>query len=1246
MPAPGSRGFGAVSSQRLAALHAKPERVHNICIVAHVDHGKTTLADALVASNGVISQRMAGKLRYMDSRADEQARGITVKSSAIALLHAPSRLCLSAERESGPQNTVAADTVSAASAPSSVSANAPGTASATSIPSTRTSPVVADCSGTVSTDTDQPHRAESDDGSKPDSVQSSDLPPPHLINLIDSPGHVDFGAEVSTALSLCDGTLLVVDVVEGVCAQTRQVLRHIWSAGICPVLVLNKIDRLILEKGMVPLDAYHRLVQVIETVNAVVAEICTALYVSRQRQHSISPATDPQPPPSPSRDGSDTLSRDVSAWSLGLDAMDESSVYFTPESGNVVFASACDGWAFTLDHFADMYTRSSRTADHRQLHGVSRQQLRRLLWNPDCYVACRRGVSRVEFGARQRAKAPLFVQLVLSSVWAVYGAVERKDEKRVTQLAGQLGARLTLAEARCAGTGRDTVRALMAQWLPLATTCLDTVVSKLPAAARMTRRRANCLMSIDVDDDDDADDNGNESSKRAVRRRLRETLIACSSYPGAPLVVLVSKMFAVPRSELPQHRPRPLTAQEMAQRREAARARHAQLLAAAASPANSNTPSPADSTTSVTVASTTSASASSTTTSPAAVDGSGQMEFFGFGRVLSGCLSCGDEVFVLSASGVSARCRVGRLYLLMGRCLEPLAEAPAGALLGISGLQQHVLRAAVLSDEPSVATPLLRPLAAAAGCAAGGEPIMRVAVEPAEASQLSQLVAGLRQLQQADPAVRVTIERSGEHVLGVAGEVHLQRCLTDLQQRFAVGCRLSVSAPIAPFRETVVSTVVSSSSTSAEGNFTTTATSPLCPLHGVQLSAIDTVQVPLVPSSGSDQQARLVFSVRAVPLSADVISFLEQIDAKAKASADPDVSPCIDPNVSRGIGPDIDLGMNLSSSSDLDPVIAPDLAPSVETSLLSSSGNRNCDAMEITTDADLLRDIVEVETTSKSNDRPSLHTDYSRMLRLIYSQYSDCQLCTRGCQTPCSDLVLAVSGTNALLRSSACCKLPEQLVDAVVHGFRMAVRAGPLCDEPMYGVLFWFDQLSVEGACDGSKLTISVGVAGQLISNVRQACRRAVSGNRVQGGAARLMLAMYRCEVCVEAAGMLGRLYATIGRRHGQIVHGDTSGETGAGFLVTAFVPVVESCQLASELRKQTSGLAMPQLVFSHWELLPQDPCETNLADAGGEQEEEEEGGDNRARRYMNMVRQRKGLRVDEQLIRHAEKQRTLSKKK
>jgi ribosome assembly protein 1 len=91
----------------------------------------------------------------------------------------------------------------------------------------------------------------------------------YLINLIDSPGHIDFSSEVSTASRLSDGAVVLVDAVEGVCSQTVTVLRQAWIEKLKPLLVINKMDRLITELQMSPGEAYTHLTRLLEQVNAV-----------------------------------------------------------------------------------------------------------------------------------------------------------------------------------------------------------------------------------------------------------------------------------------------------------------------------------------------------------------------------------------------------------------------------------------------------------------------------------------------------------------------------------------------------------------------------------------------------------------------------------------------------------------------------------------------------------------------------------------------------------------------------------------------------------------------------------------------------------------------------------------------------------------------------------------------------------------------------------------------------------------
>lgn len=311
----GTGGASAAPAPR--ALAVDPTRIRNLCVLAHVDHGKTALTDALIASSGVISTRLAGRVRYLDSREDEQQRGITMKSSAIALGHR----------------------VRAAPAPAASAAGA-----------ARAAAGAAKRSGGGGEEGTAAAAAAATEG------------PLHVINVIDSPGHVDFTGEVDVALRVSDGALLVVDVVEGVCVQTVAVLRAALDRRVVPLLVLNKIDRLHSELHLSPVEAYAHLGRVLEQVNVVMG-VQEAEEIMKLADQGV---------------GDDGLAGGAAPQRYGAaaEAAAAGSVTFSPELGNVVFASALDGWAFRVSHFADIYAAK---------FGMPRDALRATLWG-DYYL--------------------------------------------------------------------------------------------------------------------------------------------------------------------------------------------------------------------------------------------------------------------------------------------------------------------------------------------------------------------------------------------------------------------------------------------------------------------------------------------------------------------------------------------------------------------------------------------------------------------------------------------------------------------------------------------------------------------------------------------------------------------------------------------------------------------------------------------------------------------------------------------
>lgn len=188
-----------------------------------------------------------------------------------------------------------------------------------------------------------------------------------LVNIIDTPGHVNFVDEVASAIRLADGIVLVVDVVEGVMINTEQIIKYAVSENIPMTLVLNKVDRLILELKLPPTDAYFKLKHTIEEVNTVIDSAV------------------------PGR---------------------SESLRLSPEKGNVCFASAAIGWCFSLSSFAKMYADTYA--------GINVSDFAKRMWGDIFYNPTSRKFSRKSLESKARRT---FVHFILEPLYKLYAHV-------------------------------------------------------------------------------------------------------------------------------------------------------------------------------------------------------------------------------------------------------------------------------------------------------------------------------------------------------------------------------------------------------------------------------------------------------------------------------------------------------------------------------------------------------------------------------------------------------------------------------------------------------------------------------------------------------------------------------------------------------------------------------------------------------------------------------------------------------
>jgi translation elongation factor EF-G len=760
------------------------------------------------------------------------------------------------------------------------------------------------------------------------------------------------------------------------------------------VLVINKLYLLQTTLQLTPLEAYHRLDNIIRDCNVVLSSYVNVIAISGSLEHRH------------------------------LDPVPEDEQWFAPSKGNVVFASGIDGYGFSVQSLARTWAGTGK------LGTLTEDQLKDGLWGEHYLDPKSMSINTTP---KREGQAPMAVTFVFEPLWNIHDMflAEPFSEERCAKVTSRLGVPEGVWKmARKAP--KDRMAAVLGHWLPLATCLLDTICAKLPDVTEGQARRLPAV----IEDWD--------SLSPALQCQLT------SAATDAPVVVYVSKLIDT------------------------------EYLAGVCQFGTRVKDFEAS--------------------------------FIGFGRVYCGVLRAGMKV-TLNSGSRSEIIIVAQLYILRGQGLEPVDAVLPGRLCGIGGIASYVTKHGVLTTSKHIPKFIPPKLTSAS--------IVHYVLRPKRPEDLEVLLLGLKRLHQVDNQVELVVLPTGEYVMGVAGEVHAERCVEDLTKTFA-SVEFHVSAPIVQYRETIVGKATKIRSVEAStpcGTFTV--------------------------------------SVAAVPFPDDVVEVL------------------------------------LSNANDKSPAFF----DRVRTTTLAACKEAKKRPWNLVT------------STAPVAIGPSRYDFFGCALYEMLDDVSD------------DEEAEDTSKTLTLFRES------------IVSGFQLAAAAGPMCEEPMFGVCFCVTDVICEheNVQDPSALAF---LQRQVISTVATACRQAFQAHT---SGQRLVEPYYDCTV-YSAGATQGKIYNILNRRRAEI-EDEVMAEGGETFHITCSLPVGESFGLQDELRIATSGAATAQLNVAHWSIIELDPFFKPTT----KEEIEEYGTDtivqNLASTIVENVRVRKGIQK-RNVVEYAEKQK------
>ncbi|XP_030748356.1 elongation factor-like GTPase 1 [Sitophilus oryzae] len=1006
------------TAEELRICMKDPSCIRNVCILAHVDHGKTTVADLLLATNRLVSKRMAGQLRYLDDRPDEQERGITMKSSAVSLLN-----------------------------------------------------IIHD--------------------------ENTKVRRKILLNLIDTPGHIDFSSEVGAAIRVCDAALILVDVVEGVCVQTRESISKAFEEHAKMILVVNKLDRLILELDKDIDLMFQSIIKVIEDCNVIIAELYQYEFMSNEVD------------------------------------IEDTGLLFNPDKDNVIFASAIDGWAFTTRQISKMFVDmiKNETVDSLNVK----------MWNFDCWVDSKGEINQ---GAVDRQKPNLFIQLCLKTIVHVYQSIiVRMEKDKIPSILKKLKIENPTREMTTSNDSKAQIKAILSAWKPLAYTVLSQCLNIIPAPSNLDKSKIEYLL------------NANHYIEDPFLYKCVQEVVPyfqdISVTENTPTIAYVSKMFCVntknlsqnaPKQFVPKPRPLGLPIQQL------------DNLSLTDKP-EVNTESEE--------------TIKEQSLEDKIKEVSGEIAVIALARIFSGTLRVGQEIFAmspgyipnedfsneacfLSSNRYINKVQIKELYMLFGRELVLVDSVPAGNFCGIGGIESKVLRTATLSTTLKLVPLVEHPTSS---------PVVRYAVEPINPKELPILRHGLKLLMHSDSCVQVIMQETGELVIVTAGDVHLEKCIEDLKNKFAK-IDIQVSSPMVSLRETI--------------------DNPLTELS----QPIDF------------ESSNIFLSILAVSLPQDIVDVIKN---------NHEFLTTVEQHQHKSL---IDLIKGFNENVN-------DEKKELKEKIFKS---------EVTN-----RGIVHVKEQLKSAFL-SCGPVWKNMANKIWS-ISILNDCVNLLLNDTSDYI-----QNIFLETNFYDKR-TLLAQCIINPFHNFCKAGLICEEPLMNCAFIVKKFKLVKNINPQEINPqTVSLEESSVKSFMKTC--------FEKHEQRLMEPMYTTDIQVNTS-ILGKVYSVINRRHGKVLEAVGMDEKEKSFLVQAQIPVIESEGFVNEIRKTTSGQANPSLRFSHYEIIDGDPLVEPIEDEDASDDEFESKIEQaqRANKLRRDVRRRKGLHVEDEVVVHAEKQRTNKKK-